>query len=200
MSSTSRRPRRRRAWSRRAAPATSTTCSTTATASSFAPTPGPATSASSRRRAPRPNSSALLAAAVPSYANYIARQKLRHVAELLELDLRRARTISVEQSLPVYVSFQSGRDWCWGAHRGSPCNCATGVPRCTLGGASAAEHRGTLLQAGQGVHFEGGLGRAVGWTAIGLSNEHNHQIQVDLNPLGRPQLCGVDAPKPQSCR
>ncbi|MFX8262519.1 prepilin-type N-terminal cleavage/methylation domain-containing protein, partial [Acinetobacter baumannii] len=30
----------------------------------------------------------ILAAAVPSYASYLARQRLRHVAELLETDRR----------------------------------------------------------------------------------------------------------------
>ncbi len=142
----------------------------------------------------------LLSAAVPSYANYLARQKLRQVAELLELDLRQARAVSVNDNVPVYVSFESGRQWCWGANRGTPCNCATGVPRCSLLGMDSREHRGVLLQAGRGVSFEGGLGRAVGWTLIGLSNDRNHQIHIDLNPLGRPQLCGPDAPRGSPCR
>lgn len=68
----------------------------------------------------------LAAAAVPSYANYLARQRLRHVAELLELDLRRAREASVNRGHSTYVSFQSGRDWCWGTSHQQPCNCATG--------------------------------------------------------------------------
>lgn len=142
----------------------------------------------------------LLAAAVPSYAEFLARQKLRHVAELLELDLRRARTLSVEQGFSTHVSLHSGRDWCWGLNRDSPCDCATGLPRCALGGMDAKDYRGTLLQAGQGVMFEAGLGRAVGWTVIGLSNDRNQQIQVDLNPSGRPQLCGPDAPRASKCR
>ena len=56
----------------------------------------------------------ILAAAVPSYSHYLARQRLRHVAELLEQDLRHARTLSVEEGRSVYMSFQSGRQWCWG--------------------------------------------------------------------------------------
>lgn len=135
----------------------------------------------------------ILAAAVPSYANYLARQRLRHVAELLEQDLRRDRTISVEEGRSVYVSFQSGPQWCWGSSRQAPCNCATAQPRCELGGVSARDHKGTLLQSGQGVTFEAGLGRALGWTRVGISNDRNQQLYLDLNPLGRPQICGADS-------
>lgn len=137
----------------------------------------------------------LLAAAVPSYANYLARQRLRHVAELLEMDLRRARTLSVNENRNVYVSFQSGPQWCWGSSRQSPCDCATGQPRCELGGTSHREHTGMLLQSGQSVTFQAGMGRAMDWTRIGLSNDHNQQLHIDLNPLGRPQICGTDARK-----
>jgi prepilin-type N-terminal cleavage/methylation domain-containing protein len=135
----------------------------------------------------------VLSVAVPSYSNYLARQRLRHVAELLELDLHRARAISVEESRNVYVAFQSGAQWCWGASRQAPCNCATGQPRCELGGIDHRDYKGTLLQSGQGITFESGLGRAVGWTRIGISNDRNNQLYLDLNPLGRPQICGADS-------
>lgn len=141
----------------------------------------------------------ILAVAVPSYASHLARQRLRHVAELLELDLRRARTLSVDEGRDIYVSFASGRDWCWGLSRQSPCSCATGAPRCELGGMNAREHKGTLLQSGQGVRFQGGMGRALDWTRIGLSNDRNQQLRIDLNPLGRPQICGSDARKSDGC-
>jgi len=141
----------------------------------------------------------VLAAAVPTYANYLARQRLRHVAELLELDLRRARSMSVQESRNIYVSFQSGPQWCWGASRQQPCDCGSSQPRCELGGINARDHKGTLLQSGQGITFEAGMGRPLGWTRIGLSNDHNQQLHIDLNPLGRPQICGTDARKSDSC-
>jgi type II secretory pathway pseudopilin PulG len=135
----------------------------------------------------------ILSVAVPSYASYLARQKLRHVAELLELDLRRARTISVELNRDVFVSFESGPKWCWGQSRAEACNCGTGAPRCELGGLESRDYQGVLLQAGQSITFEAGKGRAVGWTRIGLSNNRNQQLHLDLNPLGRPQICGSDS-------
>lgn len=141
----------------------------------------------------------ILAAAVPSYSNYLARQRLRHVAELLELDLRRARTLSVNESRNIYVSFQSGPQWCWGASRTAPCDCATGQTRCELGGINYRDYKGTLLQSGQSVTFQAGLGRALDWTRIGISNDRNQQLRIDLNPLGRPQICGNDARKNDSC-
>ncbi|RZL35439.1 MAG: prepilin-type N-terminal cleavage/methylation domain-containing protein [Rubrivivax sp.] len=137
----------------------------------------------------------VLSAAVPTYASYLARQRLRHVAELLEMDLRRARLLSVEEARNIHVSFQSGEQWCWGASRQAPCDCATALPRCELGGISWRDHKSTLLQAGQGVTFEAGKGRPLGWTRIGLSNDRNQQLHIDLNPLGRPAICGTDARK-----
>lgn len=141
----------------------------------------------------------ILAAAVPSYANHLARQRLRHLAGLLELDLRRARTLSVDEGRNTYVNFSSGAQWCWGVSRQAPCDCATGKPRCELGGATYREHKGTLLQSGKGVTFQAGMGQALDWTRIGLSNDHNQQLRIDLNPLGRPQICGSDARKNESC-
>ena len=137
----------------------------------------------------------ILAAAVPSYAGYLARQRLRHVAELLELDLRRARTLSVDEGRDIHVSFVSGPQWCWGTSRQGPCDCGTGLPRCELGGITSREYKGTLLQSGQSITFEAGKGRAVGWARIGISNDRNQQLHLDLNPIGRPQICGSDARK-----
>jgi len=137
----------------------------------------------------------IMSVAIPSYAGYLARQRLRHVAELLELDLRRARALSVDESRNIYVSFNSGAQWCWGTSRSAPCNCATGLPRCELGGVSHSEHKGMLLQSGQTITFQAGMGRALDWARIGLSNDRNQQLYLDLNPLGRPAICGADARK-----
>jgi type IV fimbrial biogenesis protein FimT len=137
----------------------------------------------------------LAAAAVPSYTDHLARQRLRHAAELLELDLRRARALSVEDGREVHVSFRSGRDWCWGISREAACDCAAQAARCELGTHSSQQHRGTLLQAGQGVSFEAGKGRALGWVRIGMSNDRHQQLHIDLNPMGRPAICGADARK-----
>ncbi len=141
----------------------------------------------------------VLSVAVPSYASHLARQRLRHVAGLLELDLRRARTLSVDEGRDIHVSFGSGTQWCWGLSRQAPCDCHTGQPRCELGGMTYHEHKGTLLQSGQGVTFRGGMGSALNWTRIGISNDHNQQLRIDLNPMGRPQICGSDARKSESC-
>jgi type IV fimbrial biogenesis protein FimT len=137
----------------------------------------------------------ILSAAVPSYASYLARQRLRHVAELLEQDLRRAREQSVNDGRNVYVSFHSGPQWCWGSSRASICDCDTGLPRCDMGSINYQDYKGTLLQSGQSITFEAGKGRALDWTRIGLSNDKNQQLYLDLNPMGRPTICGSDARK-----
>ena len=131
----------------------------------------------------------VVAVAVPNYSSYLARQRLRHVAELLELDLRRARALSVDEGRNIHVSFQSGPQWCWGASSLAVCDCGGGEPRCELSSTSSREHKGMLLQSGQGITFE------LGWARIGISNERNQQLHIDLNPLGRPAICGSDARK-----
>lgn len=141
----------------------------------------------------------VMAAVIPNYSSYLAKQRLRHVAELLEQDLRRARTLSVDEGRNIYVSFNSGPQWCWGVSRQAVCNCATGAPRCELSGITHHEHRGMLLQSGQSVTFQAGMGRALDWTRIGISNDRNQQLHIDLNPLGRPQICGTDARRGDSC-
>ena len=140
----------------------------------------------------------VLAAALPNYASSLARQRLRHVAELLEMDLRRARSLSVADGRNVHVNFQSGPQWCWGTSRQAPCNCGTGQPLCELGSVTSKEHKNMLLQSGQNITFLAGMGRALGWSRIGISNVQNQQLHIDLNPLGRPAICGSDARK-NSC-
>lgn len=141
----------------------------------------------------------LAAVAVPSYMEHASRQRLRLVAEQLEQDLRRARELSVNEGRNISVSFRSGAQWCWGSSRQGPCDCAAEQSSCELAGMSWRDSKGVLLQSGQGITFEGGRGRALGWSRIGLSNERNQQLHLDLNPLGRPQVCGAQARKPSSC-
>ena len=137
----------------------------------------------------------IAAAAVPNYASYLARQRLRHVAELLGQDLRRARELSVNEARDIHVSFQSGPQWCWGTSRAAVCDCGGAPASCDLSTVSYRDYKGTLLQSGQSVTFQGGKGSALGWTRIGISNDRNQQLYLDLNPLGRPSICGADARK-----
>lgn len=141
----------------------------------------------------------LLAIGVPSYAYLMARSRLRDAGDALANDLRKARAAAVQQNVPVFVSFQSGAQWCWGLARQQACDCQTGQPRCDLGVTSYRSHPEAILQAGMGAEFEPKLGRAMRWSRVGLSNHKNQQLHVDLNPLGRPQICGPDAPRGSDC-
>lgn len=141
----------------------------------------------------------VLAVGVPSYAHLMARSKLRAAGEALATDLRMARLTAVQQQVPVHVKFHSGAQWCWGVSRKQACDCQTGQPRCDLGGASFRSFPEVILQAGTDPEFEPQLGRAMRWARVGLSNHKNQQLHVDLNPLGRPQVCGPDAPRNSDC-
>ncbi|MDT8999346.1 prepilin-type N-terminal cleavage/methylation domain-containing protein [Paucibacter sp. APW11] len=141
----------------------------------------------------------VLAIAVPGYAHLSARAKLRSAAEALASDLRNARLLSVQERVPVFVSFHSGAQWCWGVSRTQACECETGKPRCDVSSASYKSHPDVLLQAGSDSEFEPGLGRAMRWSQVGMSNSKNQQLHVDLNAMGRPQICGPAAPRSSDC-
>lgn len=141
----------------------------------------------------------VLSIGIPSYAYLLARSKLRDTGEALVSDLRVARITAVQEHVPVHISFHSGAQWCWGMARRQACDCQTGTPRCDLGGASHRSHPNIILQAGSDAEFEPQLGRATVWNRVGMSNSKNQQLHVDLNPMGRPQICGPDAPRAADC-
>lgn len=159
----------------------------------------------------------LAAAAVPSYRNFLQRQQLREVADLLRQDLRRAREISVQAKAPVFLSLQGGKAWCWGISRDQPCDCApvtagsggssnssshvqTGKPQACL----AVRHQGSefaqvLLDSGADAVFEPGLGQASRHGSTHFSTIAGDQLHVQLNKMGRVHICGKAALESQGC-
>lgn len=141
----------------------------------------------------------VLAMAVPSYANFAARQQLRAAGESLALDLRLAREESL-RGASVFISYRSGRDWCWGINHGQPCDCAKGgVPVCSVSRGAAADYPRVEIAPGEPLQFEPGLGRLLVAGETGFSTPAGHRLSVQTNLMGRSHLCGPDAPKPGTC-
>lgn len=142
----------------------------------------------------------ITAAAVPSYHNMLARQQLRQAGEQLALDLRMAREQALRGGQPVFVSGRAGaKDWCWGVSSGQPCDCAGGVPACTLSRGRGSDFPLLEMSRAEALNFEPRLGRSETATSFELKSRRGHHLQVQVNPMGRAHLCGPDAPKPQPC-
>jgi type IV fimbrial biogenesis protein FimT len=94
----------------------------------------------------------LVAIAIPSFTNMLARNRLDGVFNELQTDVQLARTESVSRSLPVRVTFGVG---CYVIHTHPA---GAGASSCTQGGAStigasATQIKTTQLQAGSPVSF-----------------------------------------------
>jgi prepilin-type N-terminal cleavage/methylation domain-containing protein len=140
------------------------------------------------------------AAAVPSYHNMLARQQLRAAGEQLALDLRMAREHALRSGQPVFVNAREGaKDWCWGLSSGQPCDCAGGVPACSLGRGRSADFPLLEMSRAADLSFEPRLGRSETTAAFELKSRRGHSLQLQVNAMGRAHLCGPDAPKPQPC-
>lgn len=141
----------------------------------------------------------LAAIAVPSYQQLLARQQLRAAGEALALDLRHAREEARRSGRPSYVSFGGGPQWCWGISQGQPCDCTSGVPACTQARGSARDYPLVELARADALTFEPSLGRALVAGSATLKSRKGHSLQVQVGALGRPLLCGPDAPQPGNC-
>lgn len=141
----------------------------------------------------------LTAMAVPSYHQLLARQQLRAAGEALAQDLRMAREETRRSGRASFVSYASGPQWCWGISQGQPCDCASGVPACTLARGGAKDYKLVELVHADALEFEPTLGRALAAGTVQLSSRKGHSLQVQISAMGRPQLCGPDAPQPSRC-
>lgn len=155
----------------------------------------------------------IMTVAVPNYRGHLQRQQLREAANSLLVDLRNAREMSVSQRSPVFVSFHGGPNWCWGVSHGMPCDCgptvagsakavdpATGRPKtCTLTRHKGGEFPDVNLDSASDAEFEPTLGQAPRHGSTRFSTGRGQKLQVDLNAMGRAQVCGPASSSATPC-
>jgi type IV fimbrial biogenesis protein FimT len=157
----------------------------------------------------------LLVIAVPSFAEYIDRARLRGAADGALSLVADARTASVQRNRDVIVSF-GGTDpaWCMGAKSaadpttlGKPvnavvddvaCDCTT-PSGCTVGTQSndvvaSSTYNGVTMGTRplSSVIFDSRLGTVSGLTSTSVtmtSPKGKYQIQLIVAPLGQASLC-----------
>jgi len=149
----------------------------------------------------------LISAAVPTYASFMQRQQLRLAADTLMQDLRRARELSVNTPVSIFLTFQPGPQWCWGVSRGLPCDCAGSVTstdkplaRCDIANADNREQfKDVMIDTAQNLEFTPGLGQVTQSGAAALRTKKGQNLQVVFSRMGRARLCGRDSPGGQGC-
>ncbi len=143
----------------------------------------------------------LMSLAVPSFAAYLQRQRLKAAALGLELDLREARYESAHRGLPLHLTFLPGADWCYAITTSSSCDCRAQQP-CRIKAVRAADRRGVALAESHGTRFDPTSGTAdLTGTAAVLHSTGGERVRVSLSPLGRPSVCMLEGNLPpwQGC-
>ncbi|MFT3816217.1 MAG: GspH/FimT family pseudopilin [Rubrivivax sp.] len=140
----------------------------------------------------------LMSLAVPSFAGYLQRARLKAAAQTLELDLREARYEAARRGVPLYLSFQGGgADWCYAVATTPGCDCRQ-TAACRLKAARAADLRGVQLQDPHALRFDPATGNAdaAGPAAVWASAAGGERVQVGVNAMGRPFVCMLDGALP----
>lgn len=145
----------------------------------------------------------LATVAVPSYVYYLQSNRLIGATNSLYYALQDARAEAIKRSTSVYVSFQTGSNWCYGINSGTACNCSS-PSSCNIGSANYTSVSGLSLSAtgltGSSIQFESNHGAAgasstVTFTLAGQSTA----MSVEIGILGSLQICSGQISGYQSC-
>jgi len=143
----------------------------------------------------------LAAISIPSYQKYLQLQKLAGTTENLYFTLQYARSEAIKRNTNVYVSFQTGTNWCYGVNPNSACTCST-ANSCTLGSKSAPNNNQLSLSAtgltNNSVSFEPNHGAAI-TASTETFTVTGYSASVQIKALGSLRLCSSDLAGYQSC-
>ena len=157
----------------------------------------------------------LLAAAVPSFADFFDKYRLRAAADAVTSLISNARASAVKSDLDVNIAMTgSGTAWCIGANAATPpsggdpaaaapaCDCSDAA-QCLVDGQRAVVAMGAYPEVRVGtlpaaLTFDSKLGAItpLGTRSVILSSPRGkYDLRVALNALGQARLC-VPAGKP----
>lgn len=145
----------------------------------------------------------LVSIAIPSYTYYLQTNRLIGTTNSLYYSLQYARSEAIKQNATIYVSFQTGSNWCYGINSSSACNCSL-PSSCNLGTHSSATASGLTLSAtglsGGAIHFESNHGGASTASAINFTiSGQSTAMSVKIAVLGSLQICSDQISGYQSC-
>lgn len=127
----------------------------------------------------------LASLAMPSFADHLARHRVKAAAEALVAEMGEARWTAAQRGQPVHMNFSAGASWCWSVAATPACDCRV-AQACRTRATGPAQWKGVELVSAEDARFEPdgpGQGRAV------LRSTRGHVLQVEVSPLGRAKLC-----------
>ena len=132
--------------------------------------------------------------AVPSFITFIQERRLTLAAENLYYAMQTARSEAIKRNATIYVSFQTGDSWCFGANTGSNCTCTT-PSGCNIGTAQAPQSQQLTLSTtgltSNSFQFEGTRGASnvsSGKITLTLYGQTT-SVSILIGNLGNIQLC-----------
>jgi len=153
----------------------------------------------------------LLAIALPSFAQMMAKKNTISAAEAVLSAISLARSEAIRSNRNSYMVVDSGTTWCVGVARvngtpSSPCSCQPGAATvCDLLSYTVADGKNTTLaKTGfDAIQFDPVRGFPLSKSATVLTsnqlitlthqNDSQMQITITLNPVGRVKSCGKTA-------
>lgn len=141
----------------------------------------------------------LLSLAIPSYFDFIERKRLKSATELVYNDLKYAHSESIKRQGTLFITYQTGPNWCYGIDDAGECDCSV-ANDCQIDGVEkverAVDYPGTSLTvngltAGASnpfASFEGirGVVDTVGSVTL---TRATGTARVDVDKLGLIQHC-----------
>ena len=136
---------------------------------------------------------ALMSIALPSFADAMARARLRGAAEDLALGLGNARLESVRAGAgKVHVTVTPGASWCWSVGPVADVDCANPPAGSTLHTVRADAYPGITMTHGMSASFDGRDMLAAASFAAEFVSSHGGALRVHVTPLGRASICAPE--------
>lgn len=149
----------------------------------------------------------LLAIAVPSMREFVARKRVEGIAGELATDLRYLRSVQIERNRPMGIRFSSSPQMtCYvlfeeGGGRGADCDCAQ-QPICNAVAGASIELKTVSLPAASGISVTAapasirlvganGMPDANATLVASVSSSLGGEVRVETNQVARPSLCSV---------
>lgn len=136
----------------------------------------------------------LMSIAVPTYAGFAARHRLKSASDMLVLDLRQARLDAIQRNASVHVVAHAGAQWCYAVSTDPGCDCRAADTSCAIRRVDSSEFSGVVMDSARAVGFDGRLGRSVPASVALLSTGDGLAATVRVQASGRPSACSSGKP------
>jgi type IV fimbrial biogenesis protein FimT len=130
--------------------------------------------------------------AVPPFGAYLARQRVKAVAQHLVADLAEARHEATRRGQLLRVNFRTGTDWCYAISTDPAAGCAS-TGAAVLKRVSVKDHPGVALASALPIDLDGRSGTLMqAVSEVQLVSSQGDALQVHMTRLGRANICSPD--------